>query len=88
LSVGDDKQKESGVDAQSRKHQHLKNKERSKVTCSHVLHPPTRRNDTSTYAAHDLDLITTKYNKRTLKRPSEVESQDRLESGKRGVSEE
>ena len=53
-----------------------------------MQHPPTHRNDTSTHAAHDLDLITTKYNKRTLKRPSEVESQDRLESGKRGVSKE
>ena len=88
MSVGDDKQKESVVDAQSRKHQHLKNKERSKVMCSHVQHPPTHRYDTSTHAAHDLDLNTTKYNKRTLKRPSEVESQDRLELGKRGVCKE
>jgi len=88
LSVGDDKQKESVVDAQSRKHQHLKNKESSKVTCSHVQHPPTHRTDTLTHAAHDLDLITTKSNEKTLKHPSDVESQDRLESGKRGVSKE
>jgi len=76
------------VDTQSRKSQQLKYKEQRKITCSHMQHPPTYRNDTSTHAAHDLDLITTKYNKRTLKHPAEVESQNRLEPAKRGVSKE
>jgi len=39
-------------------------------------------------AAHDWDLITTKYKERTMKRPPAGESQDRSRPWKRGVFKE